>query len=203
MSTFIVIGIVAILLLALCVLIALTDPQRTVEKDVDVNVNGQIVKHKVQTRAWSPTGSAIEIIGLPLMILVGILLFVLIVPSDTMIQTRLGFWRLFGENNPDNAHSVYDPPENMEVTEGQVIFEIPQGTQPNWIVVTVEKEDKTYDSKSVPLDCMKQSNDSGRTVRTVTYKNKAISPTKPLKAMYGIATGPSAEAVWTPSTDAS
>lgn len=194
MTMFLIIGLLALLMLALALLIAMTDPQTTVEDEVEVDVNGTMHKKKIQKKTWSLGGTAIEVLGIPALVIMGILLFLLVVPSDMMVQTRLALWNRIGVNNPDNAHSVYDPPEAMVVTDGQVTFQIPQGIHPLWIVVTLDKDD----SNSVPLDCVTTSYDAAtkQEISTVTYRNKAISPKKPLKAMYGIATGPSGETAW-------
>lgn len=196
MYMLLVIAVVVFLLLVCAIVVAVTEPMVIRKRKVMVTPpgGGAPVEEEIPETKWSFWGGVTEVTLIPMIGLLSIAIFLLVVPSDMMVQSRLGLWNMLLVDNPDSAHSVYDPPQALVVTDGQATFEIPQGIQPLWIVVTLGVDD----SYSVPLDCVKTSKDdtTKQTIRTVTYKNKLISAKKPLKAMYGIATGPSGETVW-------
>jgi hypothetical protein len=151
---------------------------------------------KVSKTKVSGLGTAMEIGGLILLPLLAVCIFVLVVDSDHLVQTRMGLWSMCGVGNPDGAHAVLDAPDELTVTSGsnQVTFTIPKGVDPLWIIVTVKRE-MDVDSLLVPLD----ANDDGK----VTFTHAKIKESDSVKVMYGTAIGPSAEAEWKKPNDAS
>ncbi len=179
------------LFLAAFAAVAFFNPTRVVEEEVDARdaSNNNLVKVKVSKTKVSALGTTMEMGGLILLPLFAVCIFVLVVDSDHLVQTRLGLWNMLGVGNPDGVHAVLDAPDELNVTSAsnQVTFTIPKGVDPLWIIVTVKRE-MDVDSLLVPLD----ANDDGK----VTFTHAKIKEAESIKVMYGTAIGPSAEAEW-------
>jgi hypothetical protein len=190
-------AVFAVLFLLAFAAVAFFNPTQVVEEEIDArDTGGNLVKVKVSKTKVSGLGTAMEIGGLILLPLLAVCIFVLVVDSDHLVQTRMGLWSMCGVGNPDGAHAVLDAPDELTVTSGsnQVTFTIPKGVDPLWIIVTVKRE-MDVDSLLVPLD----ANDDGK----VTFTHAKIKESDSVKVMYGTAIGPSAEAEWKKPNDAS
>lgn len=194
MSSILIVLAVTALFVSCVLIVSLASPWTLKDEEREVkDTAGNLVKVKIPTQRFSKSGSAMDAVFSILALIFAGILLLLVTPSSALIDTRQDLWGFFGHTSPDGAQSVFDGPRSFDAsqasTSGTVTFKIPRGITPLWIVVTYQKDAEKPDSLIVPLEDVHNG--------TVSFQDDALKTADSIRAMYGTATGPSAEASWT------